>query len=79
MIAKFIILDTSRKHPEMIMSQFDKNFMSGAVAVRKVLEVPTVTTVIETGVFADTNNNFAFSTWPLLMTRKCGWEELAMN
>ena len=46
------------KNPEMIMSQFDQNFMSGAVAVRKVLEVPTVTTVIETGFFADTN--FAF-------------------
>ena len=42
------------------MSQFYQNFMSGAVAVRKVLEVQTVTTVIETGFLADTNNNFAF-------------------
>ena len=55
-----------KKNPEMVMSRFKKN--SGTFLVRKVLEVPTVTTVIHAG------NNNIFWTWPLPMTGKCGWQ-----
>ena len=39
-------------NPEMIMSKFENNSIAGTVSVRKVLEVPTVTSITDTG-----NNN----------------------
>ena len=65
------------KMKERKISLFEYEFIPDPDSGRKVVEAPSVSSVIDTGLLVSITT--VCSTWPSLMIRRCGWEDKAEN